>query len=221
MSIPDRYTVKSIKANQTHDWCINKHYAKRIPPISWAFGLFNESLEGVCTFGKPLSHPLKMGVCGEEGYDYVYELNRLVINDHCPKNTASYFVSKCLKMLPDNLIILSYADTKMGHIGKVYQATNWIYTGLSAEFKDIAVKGMENKHNMTISDEFRGSENRVEAIKKKYGDKVYYKERSRKHRYVYFTGKEYKLNYPIKEYPKGKSKRYDASYIPQTQMQLL
>lgn len=205
MSIKEIYTVQSIKSSETYDWLLNKHYAKRVPSISWAFGLFeNNILQGVCTFGKPASHSLCIGVCGIENSEKVYELNRLVVNDECPKNTASYFVSNCLKMLPNDLVLVSYADTEMNHVGKVYQATNWVYTGATKERTDIGTDlGSHSRHYDKNIDY---SKNRVF--------------RSSKHRYVYFTGKEYELNYPIKEYPKGKSKRYDASYKPQVQTKL-
>jgi len=203
MSIKNKYSVKSINSNETYDWLLNKHYAKRIPSISWAFGLFDTHLQGVCTFGKPASPSLCDGICGKENSSKVYELNRLVINDVCPQNTASYFISKCLKMLPDDLILVSYADTFMGHFGKVYQATNWIYTGATKERTDI---GTDNSHSRHYDKNIDYSKNRVF--------------RSSKHRYVYFTGKKYKLNYDVYDYPKGESKRYDASYKPQVQIQL-
>lgn len=213
MSIKNTFTVKSIKSKETHDWLLNKHYAKRIPSISWSFGLFNGHLNGVCTFGKPPSPSLCDGVCGEEHSSKVYELNRLVINDECPKNTASYFVSKCLKMLPNDLILVSYADTSMGHVGKIYQATNWIYTGLSdkrTEWREIG----KGTHSKSVC-EMYSLEDRI-ANK----DRFKVVQRPRKHRYIYFTGNKYDLNYPVLEYPKGESKRYDASYNPQVQTQL-
>lgn len=213
MSIKNTYTVKSIKPKETHEWLLKKHYAKRIPSISWAFGLYDEVLQGVCTFGKPPSPSLCIGVCGEENSSKVYELNRLVINDECPKNTASYFVSKCIKMLPNDLILVSYADTDMGHVGKVYQATNWIYTGLSDKRKEWREIG-KTTHSKSVCDMY----SLKERIDKK--DRFKLIDRARKHRYVYFTGKNYNLNYPIEEYPKGKSKRYDASYRPSTQTTL-
>ena len=223
MSIKDTYTVKSIKSFETYDWLLKKHYAKRIPSISWAFGLFDDYLQGVCTFGTPASSTLLRGVCGENWASNVIELNRLVINDHCPINTASYFISKCLKMLPKPRIVVSYADTSQDHVGKVYQACNFIYTGLSSKFTDPKVKGLEHQHHATYANGMTNDE-----LKSKYGDRLYFVDRERKHRYIYFIGnkkevKEMKtdLNYIIKPYPKGESKRYDASYIPKTQMQLL
>ncbi len=52
MSIKDNYKVKSIDSFQCKDWLLNKHYARRMPPISFSFGLFKENiLIGVMTFG--------------------------------------------------------------------------------------------------------------------------------------------------------------------------
>ena len=223
MSVKNKYIVKSIKSQETYDWLMNKHYAKRIPSISWSFGLFDDYLQGVCTFGTPASSTLLRGVCGECWAVNVIELNRLVINDHCPKNTASYFISKCLKMLPKPKVIVSYADTGQQHVGKVYQACNFIYTGLSSKFTDPKVKGLEHQHHATYANRMTNNE-----LKDKYGDRLYFVNRDRKHRYVYFIGTKKEvnkmkndLNYPIKEYPKGESKRYDAGYIPNTQIELL
>ena len=204
----DFYVLK-IDSYQTYDWLIHKHYAKRIPSISFAFGLYdkNNILQGVCTIGKPASPSLCVGVCGKENSKYVYELNRLCVNDGLPKNTLSFFVSKVLKKLP-SLIIVSYADKGQNHNGYIYQATNWIYTGASKERTDIGSEdGTHSRH---------------------YDKNIDYKKnrkfRSSKHRYVNFTGSKKQrknffksLKYKIYNYPKGKNKRYDATYTPNTQ----
>ena len=223
MSIKDKYSVKSIDSYLCKDWLLNKHYAKRIPSISYSFGLFDNYLVGILTIGKPASSTLCLGVCGKNNSKYVYELNRICVNDGLEKNVLSFFVSQCLKKLK-NLILISYADTSMCHNGYIYQATNWIYTGLSAKRTDWKIKGKEHLHGITIADEFRGKKNRVDLIKKKYGNDFYLKDRPLKHRYIYFTSNKKKwlqqLNYKIQPYPKGKNKRYDASYKPIIQTQL-
>ena len=56
MSIKEKYTVKSIAKHLCKEWLLHKHYAKRIPSISYAFGLFDEDLIGVMTIGKPASN---------------------------------------------------------------------------------------------------------------------------------------------------------------------
>lgn len=210
MSIKDKYSVRYIESWQCKEWLLHKHYAKRIPSITYSFGLYIESLlVGVLTIGKPASPSLCDGVCGKEYTSFVYELNRLCVNDGLDKNCLSYFVSKSIKMIKDSLIIVSYADSKMGHNGYIYQATNWIYTGATKERTDIGFE--DGKHSRHYD----------KAIDKKENRKF----RSSKHRYIYFTGKMKRefieaLKYPILPYPKGENKRYDASYSPSVQTAL-
>jgi hypothetical protein len=210
MSIKEKYKVESIDADQCKEWLLYKHYAKRIPSISYSFGLFDSiSLIGVLTIGKPASPNLCIGVCGSEFSQYVYELNRLCVNEGLEKNVLSYFVSSSIKLIKDNLILVSYADTSMGHHGFIYQATNWIYTGSTKERTDIGQEdGTHGRHYDKLIDK---KENR--------------KFRSSKHRYVYFLGKNRKnflnnLKYKQRQYPKGENKRYDASYNPNIQLKL-
>ena len=209
--------VSRIAPEDAHPWLLNRHYARRLCPISHAFGALDDGkLIGVITYGTPLSSTLKTGVCGEKYQSNVLELNRLCCESR--KNLASILVGRSLRMLPKPSVVVSYADAGQGHVGYVYQATNFIYTGLSAAFKDPMVKGMEHKHHTTIGDEGRGHPSRVEFLREKYGeDNVYYVERARKHRYVAFVGSRTQvkgmraaLAYPIEPYPKGESKRYDA-----------
>jgi hypothetical protein len=218
--------VMSIDTYECKDWLLHKHYAKRIPPIEYSFGLFDDDfiMQGVCTFGTPVSHTLR-----SLWDDFkLLELNRLVVNEGLPKNSLSFFVSQCLNQIPKPKVIVSYADTSQNHNGYIYQATNWIYTGLSAKFKDIAVKGLEHQHHSTIEDLARGKENRREFLREKFGDRLYHIERPRKHRYFYFIGSKKQkkkmlknIPYEIKPYPKGKNKRYDASYKPQVQLKII
>ena len=209
MSIRDKYEVESIKSKETYDWLLHKHYAKRVPSISYAFGLFKKKeLVGVCTFGSPASPSLCVGVCGKKYKNKVIELNRLCIEDGLGMNVASYFVSFCLNMLKKERVVVSYADTDMNHNGYIYQATNWIYTGATIERTDIGFE--DNSHSRHYDKNIDYSKNR--------------KKRSSKHRYIYFIGNKTQkknmlknLKYKIEPYPKGKNKRYDASYKPMTQ----
>lgn len=224
MSKDNFSVIRIYKQSEYAEWLLKKHYAHRIPSISYAFGLYeNGILRGVCTFGTPSSSPLRAGIAGDKWSDFVVELNRLCL-DCKEKNITSWFVSRCLNSMNDKIIV-SYADTEQGHIGKIYQACNFIYTGLSAKRTDWKIKGREHLHGQTIADESRGHENRAEYMRDKYGDDFYLEERPRKHRYIYFTGSKIiikkmrdDLKYPILPYPKGETKRYDASYKPQSQM---
>ena len=209
------WKVLAIPFDTTHTWLLNKHYAKRIPSIVYAYGVFvDHVMQGVITYGIPASPSLTVGICGEEHKDKVVELNRLSIIDGHDKNLASYFVAQTLKMLPKPLIVVSYADTSMKHVGYIYQATNFIYTGLSAkrtEWREVGV----NSHSRSVvrhySLEQRQEDDRFAMI-----------DRPRKHRYVYITGSRKQkrelldcLNYSIQPYPKGESEKYvNESDVP-------
>ena len=221
----DDYEVRRIPFEEAKEWVLYKHYAHRIPPISYAFGLYYIGvLQGICTYGVPMSSFLK-GCLGEEWSDKLLELNRLCVNEGLPRNALSFFVGQTFKMLPSPTVLVSYADSGMNHHGYIYQATNWLYTGLSAKFEDYVVRGLEHLHPSSIGDragrsDKKGKFSHVEKLREMYGEEnVYLRERSRKHRYFYFIGDKRQkrqmmkcLPYKVEPYPKGDNVRYDASY---------
>jgi hypothetical protein len=167
---------------------VDVHYAHRWPSISRAFGLFRDgALVGCVTYGTPASSPLRNGIAGADFAGSVLELNRLVL-DHNIKNDASMLVSASLRMIGGDHIVISFADISQGHRGVVYQASNFTYHGLSAKRTDWKVRGMEHLHGITIADQFRGVENRAQAMRDRYGDDFYLSPRPRKHRYIRIIG---------------------------------
>ena len=215
--------VLPILHSECEPWLLKKHYAKRLCPISHAFGLYvNDRLVGICTYGVPSSSPLRSGICGKKNEGLVLELNRLCCESG--ENFASFLIGRSLRLLPKPSIVVSYADIGVGHVGYVYQAANFVYTGLSAKRTDWTVEGLEHLHGATIADMSRGQKNRVEFMREKFGDKFKLKNRSRKHRYVFFSGSKSDkkrlfadLKYGLEAYPKGDSIRYDAGGVIPTQ----
>lgn len=221
--------VLRINQSETYDWLLRVHYARRIPQITHAFGLYDgNELLGVVTYGVPSSAPLRSGVAGRENAQLIVELNRLVFSRQV-KNGPSLLVGRSLRLLPKPCIVVSYADMEQGHVGYVYQATNFIYTGLSAKRTDWKVIGLEGLHGQTIADISRGASgggrgSRAAFMREKYGDDFYLKDRSRKHRYIFICADGKKraelmasLKYPQQPYPKGESKRYEICHVPSTQ----
>jgi hypothetical protein len=214
-------TIKKISSRECREWVLKKHYAKRKPRIQYAFGLYlNNLLEGIVTYGYPATPFVSRGLCGKEYEKEVLELNRLVINSKVPKNSASFLVSNSMKMLPKEIkIIVSYADTSVGHVGYIYQATNFIYTGLTIPMKEWKLKG-KNLHSQNVSK----SKSLEEKKKDETFEQIY---RPQKHRYIRFLGNKKekeerlsKLKYKIFSYPKGISKRYSSPNIKNKQMLL-
>lgn len=117
-------------------------------------------------------------------------------------NYASYLVSHSLKMLPSGTFVVSYADTAWSHVGYVYQACNFLYTGMSAKRRDTYQPG--GLHPRAYD---------------KNNHSSLYQTRSQKHRYVYLVGDKRtkkrmrsELKYPvIDKYPKGNETHYDTN----------
>jgi hypothetical protein len=213
--------VLPIKHYEAYPWLLGKHYAHRIPPIKYSFGAYSESKElvGVCTFGPPCR--------AYNNGDFVFkayrvltiELNRLCINDDLPKNTPSFFISQCLSLLPSPCCVVSYSDHRQGHHGYIYQATNFVYTGLNdIHDAEYIINGVAT-HSRTLTGQGITAPKewaRVNCIERT--------ENGQKHRYFMFIGSKKErrkmledLIFPIEPYPKGNNKRYDSSAEVKTQ----
>jgi len=189
-----------ITPGQANRFILPRHYAGRKPQITIAYGWFiKDKLCAVVTYGKPASNQLCEGICGKEYSKNVMELNRLVRLDEC-KEQLSQFVSATLRYLQyQNFIIVSYADRGMSHIGYIYQALNFLYTGITKERTDKFTEG--SKHSRHYDKNLK---------------EVYRKVRTAKHRYVFFATKnkylkkEWLLALRYKElpYPKGQTVNY-------------
>ena len=198
------WNVKKIDNAIAQDVVVKNHYLHRKAPCSNAFGLFDElqSLRGVVLYGTPSSAPLRSGIAGKENANNVIELTRLWIDDNSPKNSESYLIGNSLKHCGKEIVV-SFADTQQNHLGVVYQATNWLYTGLSAKRTDWVVEGID-KHGHTWADKYTASE-----MRELFGDRFTLVPRSRKHRYIYLNAKGRRkkelmalLRYKQEPYPK-------------------
>lgn len=169
-----------------------------------ALGLYTDNdLVGVGVIGKPASYTLCNAMCGKDESKNVGEFNRLWVSDEMPRNTESWFMARILRASPYDILV-SFADTAVGHVGYIYQATNWLYTGLSLAQKYYRVK----TDGTSSPEQYRRRARRTKKdIVRIYGENMveeYWS--STKHRYVYFTRRRrellQRLQYPILPYPK-------------------
>jgi len=202
-----------------------KHYAKRVPAMSYLYGLyFHGLLRGVCIFGSSANRSNNT-----IGGSKAIELVRLFVDDEVSvhRNMTSYFLGKCLKRLPRGLAVVSYADCHNNHAGYIYQATNWFYCGQGQR--------KNGRFDSGVTSFIRDSDGKkfhARSFADKYGactgpnakahgfTRVFDKP---KHKYLYFTGNgrataSFFANLGLKqqEYPKTENVRYcvDVSREP-------
>lgn len=133
MTILEALIVTPCPKRDAIELVIRNHYLHREPPCSYSYALVDEAVfpnfYGVATFGTPASRYLMVSACKSDP-DRVIELNRIWLDEVCESNTASWFVSRVLKMLPPHIVV-SYADTAHGHVGYLYRALNFHYAGVT------------------------------------------------------------------------------------------
>ena len=185
----DRCSVRKINYQTASRICNNYHYAKRTPSIVASFGLYvDKVLGGIITYGIPPNRNA-LGFCGEEYISNALELNRLFVFDWCGRNSESFLIGQSFKLLekhyPKYFLLVSYADPSEGHQGYIYQATNWIYTGVGLSTGgDVLVNGIR-KHNKDVYNLYGTNDKEKLA---KLGVTIEKITKEGKHRYVYFLG---------------------------------
>lgn len=205
--------VREIDAKIAMKLVMDNHYSQRKVGSRYSFGLFADSIVGCCVFSIPASFTLCNGVCGKEYRNNVLELSRLVVTTK-EKNAASELIGKALRLLAacGDWVIVSYADCNdhVGHVGYVYQATNWIYTGhATAE-----PKWLHPSTRSVISYTRRHIDKKAAAIGLDWKELIQEKQTG-KHRYCTFAGSKKfkkiarsKLKYEEQPYPKGNTTRH-------------
>ncbi len=115
--------------------CENWHYSKCMPKSKLVkIGAWeNDKFIGVVIYGYGATAALgtPYGLSMQE----CCELTRVALTKH--ETPVSKILSLSIKFLrkkcPDLKLIVSFADKTQGHHGGIYQATNWIYAGQTAE----------------------------------------------------------------------------------------
>lgn len=110
-------------------------------------GLYSgDEIKGVAAWMPPISGSAKSFDCEP---NQVLSLSRLVVIPNMPTNSASFLLGRAIRLikrLNRFKYLVTFADTRFGHTGTIYKATNWEYVG--------QVKGgptYVDKHGMIVS----------------------------------------------------------------------
>lgn len=139
------------------------HYLANAGRGGISYGAYlDDILIAVCVFSPPVRQNIakSMGLTNNQ----MRELSRLCIHpNYQKKNFASWFVSRCLKMLMGYRRVISYCDTTFNHDGAVYKACNFKLDGeVPADYWYVGADGwvMHKKslYNHAIKMKMRESE---------------------------------------------------------------
>lgn len=130
----DNATVKEIDYDTAKNLILANEWLGNMGTTRYAFGLFfGPHLAGVVCFGDTAGTNVKSSICGSEHADKVATLCRGACLPWAHPHSASYLISEaCRQMTKKGYnIFVAYSDPEAGEIGTVYQASNWLYCGMT------------------------------------------------------------------------------------------
>ncbi len=136
-------------------------------------------------------------------------LSRMWLSDKLPGNSESRVLGVALRALRQHTAVkflVTYADPARGHWGTIYQATNWLYTGLSESMPLYDLGDGIARHSRSLAHSHGTHSLKYFAEK---GVQVKLVSQSRKHRYLYFLDASWRerLRIPTVPYPKKEEDR--------------
>lgn len=189
--------------------CLNFHYAKAVPVCQYVYNIWNDDDEwcGVIIYGGGANRYIATPYDKWQGQ--VIELERVALNGKQGHGKTSTAVSMTLKALKKEApwvdLIVSYADMDQQHMGVLYQATNWIYTGLTnANQRGAFIINGKKTHPKTVYS--RGWKESVLWLKEHVDPNAEEFITKGKHKYLYPMNKQMRkriqilsVSYPKKE----------------------
>ncbi len=196
--------VRPIPAVAARRLLEREHYLHSFPAGTLlCFGVFaGMALAGALTLGVGQSYAYRM-VEGASADDCA-TLTRLWLSDRLPRNAESRVIGVVLRSLRRHTslkFLVTYADPAAGHVGTIYQATGWLYTGLSEAVPLIDLGDGRPRHSRSVGYAL-GAHSL--AYLARHGVRAKLVPQAGKHRYVYFLDREWqkRLCAPVLPYPK-------------------
>ncbi len=231
-----KVSVREISSSVAKEMIVKKHYTHAWTACRYALGIFykteseshfgDEKLIGCMVYGFPVGAKAPTSVCEGMTKDHILELTRLYCDDGYGSNIESYALGQSFKWIKENdkniKLLISYADNGQEHLGKIYQATNWIYQGLSTDIALMPNYGISLQkdpykwiHSRSVYNLW-GSNN-LEHLRREIGKEGYTefwrREEPPKHRYIQILAQNKKekkdligrLKHAVMGYPKNAS----------------
>jgi hypothetical protein len=141
--------LKIASRKQAEYACKHFHYTKLTPSYIVAFSVFEDKEWCGCVlYGYGAAPNLHKKYNLARGK--VYELQRMALNgkQSCTSKVLALSIKMIKKTCKNIDLLVSYADSKQGHTGIIYQATNWIFENIS--YTDDFYVGNKKVHGRVI-----------------------------------------------------------------------
>ena len=201
--------IKELTFQEAKKYISKNHYSHTISSsvkVSIGFYYKNELVTAI-VYGTPIGRAVSQMLKVSLGN--LLELVRVFSKDGLPKNTESYCLGQSFKILkekyPKFKYLISYADAQHGHVGYIYQATNWRYKGEQSRTNFGIFLDEKEIHPRTCNAKFGTSSKK--KLKEKFGNRIEFRNYLKKHVYLMCLGnrkerKEWYKKFEEKPYPK-------------------
>ena len=183
---------------------VREHYLHSMPGGSrLSLGVFlGRQLLGAVLLGAGPSNAHRMVEGGDS--DSCLTLTRLWLDNSLPRNSESRVLGVIFRHLRRSTsikFVVTYADPAAGHIGTIYQATGWLYAGLSQAVPLIDLGDGVLQHSRSLAHAY-GTHSRAHFAA--HGVEMRAVPQSPKHRYIRFLDPAWRsrLRVPALPYPK-------------------
>ena len=135
LRIADGWSIRRIPHEAAVWFVENFHYSKSATIIDFIdIGLIapDGGLAGAAIWLPPSAGAAKWLANGTGAtYNRTLNLSRLVVHPAVPTNGATFLMQGSLKLLRQEgyQVAVTYADSRLGHVGGIYGAANWLYAG--------------------------------------------------------------------------------------------
>jgi hypothetical protein len=225
--------VREIGYDEARNLILANEYLASMGTTEFSFALYvTEHLAGVVCFGRTAGTNVAASICGSDHRHQVITLCRGACVHWAHPHSASFLISEaCRQMTKKGYnIFVAYSDPAANEVGTVYQASNWLYCGMTStkeRFRtpDGKIRDARQIHCLT-RDRSGGTlkYKRTRAHQKQLlieqGCEFF--DGTPKHRYVGFYGDRRikrilrrALRWEVLPYPKRQASEVTAAEIPQ------
>ena len=128
------WCVRDIPASEARDFITMHHYAKGASNTRvYSHGLFRQDsdvLMGAALWLPPTRVAAES--VNKDEWQRVLSLTRLACHPDAPRNAATFLLAASIRLIRQDgrfVSLVTYADTRYGHTGAIYRASNWNYVG--------------------------------------------------------------------------------------------